>query len=302
MILNHDFRCDDDHQIFAKGSLDYPCLCRYPDPLGTVSRKVPWHWHPELEINYVTEGKFLVYTANHEYHLEKGDAVFVNSNAPHMTDWEDPNAPGKFISIIFNAELIGGMYGGFLERQYIWPVVNARSFEGFLIHPDSENHLSMLQDILAVYRLFEKEPFGFEIQVRNLLSGLWCLLMQETERDRTAENKREAAAEQIKPMLECIRESYSQKLSLEKIALSGSVSVRECNRIFKRHLHTTPVNYLNYYRIRAAAQKLLESTLSIDQIAMDCGIHSTSYMAKLFRSEFGCTPGEYRKKAFRFSQ
>ena len=35
---------------------------------------------------------------------------------------------------------------------------------------------------------------------------------------------------------------------------------------------------------------------SIEQIAQDCGFSSPSYLARLFREEYGCSPGEYRKK------
>ena len=77
---------------------------------------------------------------------------------------------------------------------------------------------------------------------------------------------------------------------------AGRVSMRECNRIFHRYIRMTPMNYVNFYRVRMAAHRLIQTKDSIEQIAQDCGFSSPSYLARLFREEYGCSPGEYRKK------
>ena len=42
-----------------------------------------WHWHDEFEFGYVIEGTLLYKTDIHEYVLQKGDAIFINSGVLH---------------------------------------------------------------------------------------------------------------------------------------------------------------------------------------------------------------------------
>ena len=46
----------------------------------------------------------------------------------------------------------------------------------------------------------------------------------------------------------------------------------------------------------AARNLLLYSTLSIEEIASECGFYDTSHFVKAFTSEFGLSPGNYKKK------
>ena len=64
MITKHNFERDESRrQVFRKSSSDLACECRHPDPDRAVEGRVPWHWHPEIEIDYVTEGKLVLCTA-----------------------------------------------------------------------------------------------------------------------------------------------------------------------------------------------------------------------------------------------
>lgn len=298
MIYNHDFDCENgQHQVFQSKSKDMPCMCRYPDPSHAVSETVPWHWHSEIEINYVTEGTFIVYTTDQIFHVHKGEAIFLNSNALHMTHWENSESAGKFISIIFDPSFIGGIYGSVPDQKYIQPVLHCEKLKGYKISPDTETHLEMLLQITKIYNLFRDEPFGYELLVRNALTSFWCPLLTETNTTRSASSRNfELISERIKPMIECIHALYPEKLTLDQIARSGNVSKRECNRLFHKYLYMTPMNYVSFYRIRMAAHKLQDLQKSIETISYECGFHSVSYMAKLFRSEYNCTPNEYRSK------
>jgi AraC-like DNA-binding protein len=66
-------------------------------------------------------------------------------------------------------------------------------------------------------------------------------------------------------------------------------------RFFKTHFHTTPISYINQYRVTQAADLLTGSSLSILEIALHTGFESPSYFASIFRRTFGMSPEEYRK-------
>lgn len=72
-------------------------------------------------------------------------------------------------------------------------------------------------------------------------------------------------------------------------------------RLFKRHMGEAPLTYLSNLRARRAAQLLLHSETSINQIALDIGWNDPGYFSRRFRHYFGVSPREYRQKYLDFS-
>jgi AraC family L-rhamnose operon regulatory protein RhaS len=64
----------------------------------------------------------------------------------------------------------------------------------------------------------------------------------------------------------------------------------------KKIKNMTPVHYLNYLRLRVAAEKLEKSPgMNISHIAYDCGFTSSQYFATTFKKHYGFTPKIFRE-------
>ena len=57
----------------------------------------------------------------------------------------------------------------------------------------------------------------------------------------------------------------------------------------------TPIEYLNYFRIEQAGEKLLLTEDSITEIALDCGFNAMRYFSKTFTRYKGVCPFAFRK-------
>ncbi len=69
-------------------------------------------------------------------------------------------------------------------------------------------------------------------------------------------------------------------------------------RVYKRDMSMTPLQYLTHLRIDHARMLLrLHSTphYSISEVALLSGFDDVNYFTRLFRSQTGCTPSQYRK-------
>lgn len=86
------------------------------------------------------------------------------------------------------------------------------------------------------------------------------------------------------------------ELFYAELAASAYLSERECFRLFRDCLHTTPAAYIRSYRLQAACQMLARSEMSLTEIGRASGLGSSSYFGKLFREAMGCTPSEYRRR------
>lgn len=296
MIYSSDFRLDrDGKEIFPSYSEEFPYECLSATLNYFIGRG--WHWHPAFEIDYVLDGALDLQTPDGMIHLIKGDAIFINSNVMHDARSADRERNCHIYAILFGAQFLGGMYGSLYEQKYIFPIMNCRDLSAYKIAPDGPGNIHIIEAFLQAIELTEKEEFGYEFEVRSILSRLWCLLLQETAEIRTVHHvKNNADSERLKDMVNFIHENYMHKITIQNIARAANISERECSRCFHRCLNISPANYLNHYRISMSAKMLLGTAGSILEICQSCGFSSSSYFGKLFRETMGCTPREYRAR------
>ena len=73
--------------------------------------------------------------------------------------------------------------------------------------------------------------------------------------------------------------------------LLANRSKEHVSRELKKCLGKTPTQIVNQARMRYAADKLGHSSVSIIEIAMDCGFNSLSHFYKVFRAAYGIPRG-----------
>ena len=92
-----------------------------------------------------------------------------------------------------------------------------------------------------------------------------------------------------------ITNNFDQTVTLERLAKVAGMSRRSLIRKFKDNLGTTPIDYLLEFRI-AKASSLLDSKLSLAEIAMQTGFTDSNYFSRQFKKITGLSPRNYRKK------
>ena len=89
---------------------------------------------------------------------------------------------------------------------------------------------------------------------------------------------------------------FSPDLTLERMAEHFKVGKRTLNRIFNRQLNCSPFQYLIMARMNYAVQLLGSNTLSIKDVADECGYRNTSFFIAEFKKYFRKTPLEFRRE------
>jgi AraC family cel operon transcriptional repressor len=79
------------------------------------------------------------------------------------------------------------------------------------------------------------------------------------------------------------------------VRLSGR-SAEHVAREVRRWLGKTPTDVVNDARLAHAASRLTETDDAILRIAFDCGFENVSHFYRLFRAQYGATPGQYRSR------
>lgn len=93
-----------------------------------------------------------------------------------------------------------------------------------------------------------------------------------------------------------LRENLSAKVQLEDVAAHVGLSRSYLSTLFKSELGETFTDYLNAMRIEKSKELLLNSALTLADIAGLVGYSDQSYFTKKFAQLEGMSPGRYRKK------
>lgn len=91
--------------------------------------------------------------------------------------------------------------------------------------------------------------------------------------------------------------NFEEPLSAVELAKLAGLSLRQVQRMFQESLDTTPSKYYLSLRLRRARELLLQSQMSITQIAVSCGFQSTCHFSKSYRALYGRTPRSERQQS-----
>ena len=92
-----------------------------------------------------------------------------------------------------------------------------------------------------------------------------------------------------------IENNYKEDITTETISAACSVSTSYLHKLFKKGLNTTPGNYILNCRISAVKDMLVNTNLTLSEIAIECGFNSQSYFSDCFKKSVGVSPKDFRK-------
>lgn len=260
------------------------------------SHDIPWHWHEEYEISFISKGRLLYRAGDKNLILKEGDGLFINSGTLHAQPAAQTSEAFRKDDIVFHGRLIyGSRYTVFWEK-YVRPIASSGAFMPYIhFHGDVKWQKEIIDLIQKVIELSHKRPYGYEFYVRETLSQIFLLLgrnKKELMPETPGENFQEML--HVKKILGFIQNNYSEEITLKDLASGASICEREVQRAFQNVIHQSPIQYLIQYRIGKACQMLDTGEQSIIEICNSCGFSSPSYFSKTFKKIVGCTPTEYR--------
>jgi AraC-like DNA-binding protein len=253
----------------------------------------PWHWHNDVEFFYMEKSSLICRTTNRVCRFEEGDAGFINADVLHMTE-----AAGYPPSIqqyhIFQPRLLASPLNITIETKYIEPLTNNYSSEMLRFPAHSSTAEAMRGCMDQAFLLYTQKPFGFEILLRNVLSELWLILLNNMP--QVPEDHESHDLERVRAMVHFIETNYSKRITLDDIVRAAHIGKSEGIRCFKRMLRMTPFTLLISYRIDRAREMLAQSEETVTNISLNCGFPSLNYFGKVFREKTALSPSEYRAK------
>lgn len=84
-----------------------------------------------------------------------------------------------------------------------------------------------------------------------------------------------------------LRTNFADDLSLDGLAFKHGLSRRQMERLFQRHLSSSPAKKLRDIRVEHAHILLSETNLPLIEIAVACGFNSQTLLRRAYRDRFG---------------
>lgn len=260
--------------------------------------KAPFHFHPEMELIYVTEsyGKRII--GDNIEPFAEGDMVFIGSNLPHvwMNDEifykEHIHLKARAIVLYFNKNIFSK---GFYDMK---EAIKINEFfqnaeKGIRINGKTKEVVEKKLKTLLQKEDFEKIIGLFEIMhilsqskdISFITSDGYNAQLKYSETDR------------LSNVYKYIQHNFKDSISLDTIANISNLTPQSFCRLFKKRTGKNFVEYLNEVRIAAACKYLLDTDWSISEIAYHCGYKTVSNFNKLFKDITGNSPKIYRANA-----
>lgn len=95
-----------------------------------------------------------------------------------------------------------------------------------------------------------------------------------------------------------IESDLSQSRSNEYLAKKVHLSTNALARLFKQEVGITLQQYQTKKRIEQSCVLLHHSSLTIDEVALECGFCDRHYFSRIFKKELKASPAAYRKAFF----
>lgn len=290
---------NDLQEINTPNNLEFPVMIQSTTLSKMYLKTIPWHWHPEIEMIYVQEGKVNAMIDEESFILTPGQGIFINQNVLHSFHHVE-GYEAVFFSLTFHPAMIFGYGKAALSVKYLSPILENPSMPCLILSNNDPYTAPLIQYTKNIYKHYTASEYGYELVCKANICHLWndLLKVPHNKMDTVLKPKHIHNDEQrIKDAIVYIEQHYNEQITLDDIARSIPISKSECCRCFKRILHQTPFEYLLKYRIFQATKLIQHQdpiANSISNLAIHVGFSNISYFNKVFKRYLKMTPSEYK--------
>ena len=245
-------------------------------------------FHRYHELYYIAEGRCSVFIGQRTYRLQTGDFALIPAGTLHKTDFTSHGQNTKYV-ISFSVDTARKI-DAFLEAEISETGIRA----GKIKAPVQRQEAILLLVNRMLYEFENQPPLG-----RSLCLTLLAELLISLQRYRGGEEENDGNEDPVHGRMRDVAaylcEHAGEPLTLTGVAEHFAVSPSHLSRIFHQETGFGIREYLVHYRIRQACDLLLNSSLSVTQIADRCGFSDSNYFGDAFKKATGLSPREYRK-------
>ena len=243
------------------------------------------HWHDEIEIVIPIKGHFTGHVNGSKKFINTNDLLIINTKNIHTLSFENNHQNVEVITLLLDYQQIL-TYDTQANQHYFDHTINTQDKE------------KIIQTILEIDQTYlQKEKF-FEVRLHMLLHQLYWQLFKFTYKEKDSKSKLLTSIEipTTKQIIDYIENHYQEHISLAILSKHLGFSSVYISRLFKQTCHLNISEYIQRVRLNHAYDDLVNSNLSITNIALENGFPNVKSFINTFKQYYELTPLQYRNK------
>lgn len=243
------------------------------------------HFHKEIEIAYLLEGRSSVFCDNKRIEAEKGDMFIFMPGQIHSFLSTEPNQ-----YYIFKLRC---------ENEADGTNFSTLRTADMPIDPKGVLYSKLLENITACRTEYEKADVGYAYFLNGLANNIVGDILRYgnlTVFDSQENKKSKFNANLLSKVNFYIEQNYREKILIADIAKYCGLSEYYFAHIFKEITGSTFFDHLTFFRLEKAIELHISTNKPITEAAFTCGFTNIRSFYRLFKKHYLIPPKEYIDK------
>ena len=253
----------------------------------------PLHSHEEFELNLIRNARGAKrIIGDHIEEIDDLELVLVGPNLQH--GWFTHNCASREIfevTIQFHKDLFDEK---FLRRNQLSFLRNMieKSSRGILFSKETTKRL-----MPRIVQLNNKDGFDSVLELMSILNELSASSKTRILSDSSFNNTESHtySSARVEKTYDYMNKNFDKVIGLNEVARLANMSEASFSRFFKSHTGITFIDSLTEIRLGHASRMLIDTSLSVAEIAYNCGFNNISNFNRIFKKKKKCTPKEFRE-------
>lgn len=248
-----------------------------------------WHFHRTYELVFLPFGKGKRYINDRISEYDNGDLVLLSPNTPHNT-WFKEHIGDAFEQyvILFDFSQFSRFFSICKEFNPIYKLLENMN-GGLAFYGATKDQAGTLIQEMKALKSFDKILKFFEIMNLMANSEEFEFLGASASSDMPKIHQGK-----IEYVNQYINRNFKNKLSSSEMAAKIGMTSSSFCRFYKKSTGKTFKKTLNTIRIQNACYLLKDTTISIENVALESGFTSIPLFYKFFNDIMKQKPVEYR--------
>lgn len=260
----------------------------------------PKHHHDTFEFLYMLDGGAELRVRDRNEHLAAGDGILFRPNETH--DFKVREGQGcRYFTFHFEVDD--------MQLRHLFCIGE----DGRLNREDpvSERlrcHMDVIDRIMNTYNMGESgggvQSDSTELEMKLRLQAQILLVLSDVAEGMTRKRKEGLSRKDVtfrkvelaEAMVEFLNNRLHSGVQVQDVARQFNVSLSYCNQLFTSVYGLPPRAYLSNRKLAEIKRYLLESKLTVEQIAELMGFASPAHFSRQFKRWTGMPPQVYRKR------
>lgn len=231
------------------------------------------HGQENYVLHYTISGNAKLIYRGKEYRLSKKTLILID-NMEHLYYENTNNEPWRFRRIIFNGQ----------SARLFCRLINNDNIS-FIDYNENKFYDYFADSAKNLEKNTEASVITNSLNIHQILAE--CVDLVNNQKRNVTHN--------INSVLEFISSNYNKQITTEQLAAISNLSRFHFIKIFKKEIGLPPYEYICKYRITQAKHLLLNTDMSVSEIAEEVGINDSSSFIRQFKARVGCTPYKFRQ-------